>query len=326
MSDFVSSFWSIYITVISLVSIVACALLLWRQGSHTHSPGQTTGHVWDENLEEFSNPLPNWWRWLFYLTVIYALIYLAMYPGLGSYKGALEWSSVGEYNAEQKLAEANYGPIFEKYRTQDIQTVAASSEGREMGQRLYMTYCSQCHGSDALGAKGFPNLVDKDWLWGGTSEKIKETLTNGRDAMMPAKGLKPDLTPEQIVDLSHYVRSLSNLAADTKRAQQGKEQFAVACAACHGPEAKGVPGLAPNLADSHWLYSSAESDIVETITKGRVNRMPAFGEFLGEAKVHLLTAYVVSLGGSEPDVLAAPVVNGVSPAPTGVVAKPATGK
>ena len=316
MSDFVSSFWSIYVTVISLVSILACALLLWQQSSHKHSPGNTTGHVWDENLEEFSNPLPNWWRWLFYLTVIYALIYLAMFPGLGSYKGALDWSSAGQFAAEQKMAETNYGPIFEKYRSQDIKAVAASSEGREMGQRLYMTYCSQCHGSDARGAKGFPNLTDKDWLWGGTSEKIKETLTNGRDAMMPAKGLKPDLTPEQIVELANYVRSLSGLIADAGRAAHGKELFAVACAACHGPEAKGVPGVAPNLSDSAWLYGSAEADIVETISKGRVNRMPAFGEFLGEAKVHLLTAYVVSLGGSEPDPAAAMTANGVPPAPT----------
>ncbi len=321
MSDFVNSFWSIYVTVISLVSILACGLLLWQQSSHKHSPGKTTGHVWDENLEEFSNPLPNWWRWLFYLTVIYALIYLAMFPGLGSFKGAFGWSSVGQYDAEQKLAETNYGPIFEKYRSQDIKTVAASSEGREMGQRLYMTYCSQCHGSDARGAKGFPNLTDKDWLWGGTSEKIKETLTNGRDAMMPAKGLKPDLTPEQIVDLATYVRSLSGLSKDDGRAAKGKELFAVACAACHGPEAKGVTGVAPNLTDSHWLYGSSEPDIVETITKGRVNRMPAFGEFLGEAKVHLLTAYVVSLGGSEPDPAAAPTANGVSPAPTEAAGK-----
>lgn len=331
MSDFVNSFWSIYVAAISIVSILACALLLWRQSAHTHQPGQTTGHVWDETLEEYSNPLPSWWRWLFYLTVVYSLIYLAIYPGLGSYQGALAWSSVGEYNAEQALAETKFGPIFEKYKNQDIKTVAANSEAREMGQRLYMTYCAQCHGADARGAKGFPSLVDKEWLWGGTSEKIKETLMLGRDAMMPAKGVKPDLTTAEIGDLAHYVRSLSNLTVDAERAESGKPLFAVACAACHGPEAKGVPGLAPNLTDNVWLYSNTEADIVETITKGRVNRMPAFGEFLGDAKVHLLTAYVVSLGGSEPDPVVAAVpdsaaTNSVSPAPTEVAAKPATGK
>jgi cytochrome c oxidase cbb3-type subunit III len=332
MSDFVNSFWSIYVAAVSVVSILACALLLWRQSSHAHTPGKTTGHVWDENLEEYSNPLPNWWRWLFYLTVIFSLLYLAIYPGLGAYPGALNWSSSGQFDAEQKLADTTYGPIFEKYKNQDIKAVAANSEAREMGQRLYMTYCAQCHGSDARGAKGFPNLTDKDWLWGGTSEKIKETLTIGRDAMMPAKGVKPDLTETEIGDVANYVRSLSNLAVDAKRAESGKGLFMVACAACHGPEAKGVPGLAPNLADNIWLFGNTEADIVRIITKGQVNRMPAFGEFLGEAKVHLLTAYVVSLGGSEPDAPGAAVApiaaetNSVSPVPTEVAAKPAAAK
>lgn len=316
MSDFVSGFWNIYITAISLISILFCVLLLWSQSTHKSTGGvQTTGHVWDEDLEEYSNPMPNWWRWLFYLTVIYSLAYLAVYPGLGSYKGSFGWTSVNEYEAEQKQAEHDYGPIFEKYRAMDIHAVAASTEGKEMGQRLFMTYCAQCHGSDARGANGFPNLTDKDWLWGGTAAQIKESVALGRDAMMPAKGLKPDLNGEQITDLANHVRSLSGLANDATRAKRGKELFTTACAACHGPEGKGTVGLAPNLSDGSWLYSSAESSIVETISKGRSNRMPAFGEFLGEAKVHLLTAYVVSLGGSMAD-------NSVSPAPTDTAAAP----
>ena len=314
MSDFVSGFWNIYITAISIVSILFCVLLLWSQSSRKSVAGeQTTGHVWDEDLAELNHPIPNWWRWLFYLTIIYSLIYLAVYPGLGSYKGSFDWTSTAEYEAEQKQAEIDYGPIFEKYRKMSVQAVAANSEGREMGQRLFMTYCSQCHGSDARGANGFPNLTDKDWLWGDTAEQIKASITSGRDAMMPAKGLKPDLNAEQIVDLANYVRALSGLATDANRAKRGKELFATACAACHGMEGKGTVGLAPNLADSAWLYSSTEASIVETVSKGRVNRMPGFGEFLGEAKVHLLTAYVLSLGGTTPD-------NGVSPAPTETVA------
>ena len=309
MSDFVSGFWSIYISFITLVGILFCVLLLWRQSTAksvvSDDSNTTTGHVWDEDLEEYNHPIPNWWRWLFYLTVIYSLAYLAVYPGLGSYKGSFGWTSANEYEAEQKQAEKDYGPIFDKYRAMDVETVAASVEGKEMGQRLFMTSCSQCHGSDARGANGFPNLSDKDWLWGGSAAQIKESITLGRDAMMPAKGLKPDLNAEQIVDLANYVRSLSSLANDAKRTSHGKDLYAVACAACHGAEGKGTVGLAPNLSDSAWLYSSAESSIVETITKGRNNRMPAFGEFLGEAKVHLLTAYVVSLSGTE-SVLPAP--------------------
>ena len=305
MSDFVNGFWNMYVMVIVLLSIVGCAVFLWTQSSATHKAGQTTGHVWDEDLAEYSNPLPNWWRWLFYITVVFSLFYLAMYPGFGNFGGQFGWTSTGQYDKEMQLAEEKYGPIFKKYLAQDVMTVAANPEAKEMGKRLFVTYCAQCHGSDAKGAKGFPNLTDKDWLWGGTADKIKESIVVGRDAMMPAKGVKPDLTEAEIKDLAQFVRSLSALSADAGAAERGKATFAVACAACHGAEGKGMVGLAPNLTDSTWLYSSSEPTIIETITHGRVNRMPAFGDFLGEAKVHLLTAYVYGMGGGE--IAAAPV-------------------
>ncbi|MDA8257854.1 MAG: cytochrome-c oxidase, cbb3-type subunit III [Betaproteobacteria bacterium] len=301
MSDFVSGFWNIYVVGIVLVSIIGCGVFLWSQSSARHVPGETTGHVWDEDLQEFSNPLPSWWRWLFYITIVFSLFYLAMYPGLGSFKGQFNWSSTGQYDGEMKKADDQYGPIFKKFQSQDIRAVAANAEAKEMGQRLFLTYCSQCHGSDAKGARGFPNLTDKDWLFGGTPEQIKESIAKGRDAMMPAKGVKPDLNGDQIKDLASYVRSLSGLASDSIRAQRGKELFGAACGACHGPDGKGMLGVAPNLADKTWLYGSTEDTIVETITKGRVNRMPAFGEFLGDAKVHLLTAYIYGLGGGSTD-------------------------
>lgn len=305
MSDFVSGFWNYYVISIVLLSVIGCGVLLKMQDSATHVEGETTGHVWDEDLQEFSNPLPNWWRWLYYITIVFSLFYLAMYPGLGTYQGQFGWSSTGQYDGEMKKADEQYGPIFKKFQSQDIRAVAANSEAKEMGQRLFLTYCSQCHGSDAKGAVGFPNLTDSDWLFGGTPEQIKETLLKGRDAMMPAKGVKPDLNGDQIKDIAGYVRSLSGLATDSIRAQRGKDLFAAACSACHGPDGKGMVGVAPNLADKIWLYSSSEASIIETITKGRVNRMPAYGEFLGEAKVHLLTAYVYGLGGGEKDAPAA---------------------
>jgi cytochrome c oxidase cbb3-type subunit 3 len=301
MSDFVSGFWNYYVISIVLVSVVGCGVLLWMQSSAKHVEGETTGHVWDGDLQEFSNPLPSWWRWLFYITIVFSLFYLAMYPGLGTFQGQFGWSSTGQYDGEMKKADEQYGPIYKKFQSQDIMTVAANSEAKEMGQRLFLTYCAQCHGSDAKGARGFPNLTDNDWLFGGTPEQIKESILKGRDAMMPAKGVKPDLNGDQIKDLANYVRSLSGLAADSNRVQRGKELFAPACAACHGPDGKGTVGLAPNLTDKIWLYSSSEDTIIETITKGRTNRMPAFGEFLGDAKVHLLTAYVYGLGGGVKD-------------------------
>lgn len=305
MSDFVSGFWNFYVISIVLASVIGCAVLLWMQSSAKHVEGETTGHVWDEDLQEFSNPLPSWWRWLFYITIVFSLFYLAMYPGLGTHQGQFGWSSTGQYDGEMKKADDQYGPIFKKFQSQDIRAVAANSEAKEMGQRLFLTYCSQCHGSDAKGARGFPNLADNDWLFGGTPEQIKESIQKGRDAMMPAKGVKPDLNGDQIKDIAGYVRSLSGLATDSIRAQRGKDLFAAACSACHGPEGKGMVGVAPNLADKTWLYSSSEDSIIETITKGRVNRMPAFGEFLGDAKVHLLTAYVYGLGGGAKEAPAA---------------------
>jgi cytochrome c oxidase cbb3-type subunit 3 len=297
MSDFVSGFWSIYVAGISALSVLACLVLLVVQDLAKTSVGETTGHVWDEDLREYNNPLPNWWRWMFYITVAFSVAYMAMYPGLGTYQGTFGWSSVGQYEDEMKQADAKYAPIFKKFAGMDIPAVAADTEAREMGQRLFLTYCAQCHGSDAKGSKGFPNLADNDWLFGGTADQIKESIIKGREAMMPAKGVKPDLNGDQIKDLAHYTRSLSGLASDSIRTQRGKDVFGEACAACHGAAGQGMPGVAPNLADKVWLYGSSEDTLIETITKGRNNRMPAFGEFLGNDKVHLLTAYVFGLGG-----------------------------
>ncbi len=296
-NDFVSGFWSLYVIVITLGSVIGCTVFLLVQDKAKTNVGNTTGHLWDETLEEYNNPLPNWWRWMFYITLVFAFAYLALYPGLGNFGGTFGWSMRGQWDGEMKKADEQYAPIFNKFLKQDIRAVAANPEAKEIGQRLFLTYCTQCHGSDAKGGKGFPNLADSDWLWGGTPDKVKESITKGRDAMMPAKGTKPDLTADETKDLANYVRSLSGMPADATRAQKGKELFPAACAACHGPEGKGNVGLAPNLTDKVWLYGSSEAEIVNGITHGRVNRMPAWGEFLGEAKVHLLTAYVYGLGG-----------------------------
>lgn len=296
-SDFVSGFWNLWVAGIVLLSMVGCGVFLWIQSTAKHAAGQTTGHVWDENLEEYNNPLPNWWRWMFYLTIVFALVYLALYPGLGNNPGSYGWTMRGQYEKEQAAADEQFNQAYGPLLKMDVAAVAADPKAKEAGQRLFLNYCAQCHGADAKGAKGFPNLTDSDWLWGGAPETIKETILKGRDAMMPAKGLKPDLNADQIKDLANYVRSLSGLASDSLRAQRGKELFAQACAACHGPEGKGNVGVAPNLTDKVWLYGSSEDTIIETITKGRQNRMPAFGQFLGDAKVHLLAAYVYGLGG-----------------------------
>lgn len=296
MSDFVSGFWSVYISVLTVVSILACGVLLYSNSKRKTTAGeaQLHGHIWDEDLREYDNPLPRWWMWMFYITIVFALGYLAVFPGLGSYRGTLGWSQTGQYEEEMKRADAQYGPLFNKYLGQDLAVVAADEEARRMGERLFVNYCAQCHGSDARGAKGFPNLADTDWLYGGEATQVKTTIMEGRNGIMPAMGAV--LGSEGTRDVAHYVRSLSGLTVDSLRVARGKELFAQNCAVCHGPEAKGNPALgAANLTDDVWLFGSTEGAIVETVTKGRTSKMPAHKEFLGEAKSHLLAAYVWGL-------------------------------
>jgi cytochrome c oxidase cbb3-type subunit 3 len=294
MSDFVSDFWNLYVIVIVTGSILACALLLYMQGKATFTPGKTMGHVWDENLEEYNNPMPKWWSWLFIITVVFAFVYLALYPGLGSFKGVLNWTSVGQHTVEVAKMDASVKPLFDKYMAMDVKAVAGDKQANEMGKRLFLTYCMQCHGADARGAKGFPNLTDSDWQYGGEPEQIKETLSNGRMGVMPPHA---QLGADTVKDLANFVRSLAGLPNDSVRASKGKEAFSSAgCIGCHGPEGTGMHAIgAPNLTDKVWLYGSSEATITETINNGRQNKMPAWKEFLGDAKIHLLTAYVYSL-------------------------------
>lgn len=297
MSDFTSQFWNVFIVFFSAGGVLACAWLLWAQSKHkakmtAAGEVETSGHVWD-GIEEYNHPLPKWWMWMFYLTIVFAGVYFALYPGLGSFKGMLNWTSGGQYDIEKKGVEDKTAPLFDKFAKMDLKAVAADKEANEIGRRLFLTYCIQCHGSDAKGAKGFPNLTDNDWQWGGEPEQIEATIAGGRNAMMPpglAKG-------EDAKAAAHYVRSLSGLAADSVLAIKGKDVFVNAgCIGCHGPEAKGNPAVgAPNLTDKVWLYGSSEATILQTIGNGRQNRMPAWKDFLGDARVHLLAGYVLSL-------------------------------
>ena len=303
MADFTSGFWNVYITVLTLVSIAGCALLLWSQSRHKALPGEvqggtgpaaTTGHVWDENLTELNTPMPRWWMWLFYLTIVFALAYLFLYPGLGTYAGKLGWKSSTAYQAELTKADADYGPLFAKYLQQDLKVVAADPQAHAIGERLFLTYCAQCHGSDARGSKGFPNLTDKDWLYGGEPDIIQTTILHGRNGQMPsmAAALGSD---KDVENVAHYVLSLSGSTADPIKAAFGKPKFG-ACAACHGATGGGNQALgSANLTDHIWLYGGSVETVMETIRKGRNNVMPAFQEFLGDAKVHVLAAYVWSL-------------------------------
>ncbi len=296
MADFTSSGWSVYIMVVTAVSLALC-LWLTVALSKKHPPGEqvgTTGHIWDETLEEMNNPLPRWWIYLFYITIAFAVIYLVLYPGFGASKGSFGWTQVSQYEAEVAKADAAVEPLFSKYLKQEVSQVATDPQARAMGERMYLTYCVQCHGSDARGSKGFPNLTDSDWLHGGDGATIVKTLAEGRIGMMPPMAAAVGSAAD-VENLANYVLALSGGAHNAVKAELGKPKF-VTCAACHGGEGKGNPALgAPNLTDKVWLYGGSLASVIETINKGRSNQMPAFKELLGAGKVQVLAAYVWSL-------------------------------
>jgi cytochrome c oxidase cbb3-type subunit III len=295
MSDFTSGFWSLFVAGATILSIIACGVLLSALSKRkVASDPDKTGHVWDEDLDEYNNPLPRWWIWLFWITIAFSVVYLWFYPGLGSWQGSINWSSAGQYQEEVRVAERTHGPLYARLAAADLATLASDPEARAVGQRLFLNYCSQCHASDARGGKGFPNLTDDDWLYGGDPQSIKTSILDGRQGTMPP--MAAGLTPEAVKDLANYVRSLSGLAHDAPAAARGKEDFAARCIGCHGADGKGNPALgAPNLTDKVWLYGSSESTIIETISRGRSNMMPAHREFLGEQRSHILAAYVYGL-------------------------------
>ncbi|UCG96950.1 MAG: cytochrome-c oxidase, cbb3-type subunit III [Burkholderiales bacterium] len=300
MSDFTSVFWDYFIAVITVVSVIGCGVFLWSQSKRRVKVGagtepDTTGHVWDGDLQEFHNPLPRWWMWLFYITVVFSVVYLILYPGLGSqFKGILNWTSGGQHQAEVKAAQDRYGPLFASYLKMDVAAVAADERGRQMGARIFQNNCAQCHGSDGRGSRGFPNLTDGEWQWGGAPEAIKTTIVEGRKAAMPPMAAAVGGAAD-VEDVAHYVLSLSGSAHDSVRAARGRDKFA-ACAACHGADGKGNPALGSvDLTNKTWLYGGTVATISETITKGRSGVMPAWKGLLSEAEIHLVAAYVYGL-------------------------------
>ncbi len=292
-----SDFWSVWIIVLTIGNILACYWLIhWaaKPRAGEAAQGEVTGHSWDGDLEEYNNPMPRWWLWMFYITIIFGLIYLALFPGLGKFEGMFGWTSTGQYEAEVQSAEEEYGPIFAAYAKTPIPELAKNEEALSVGRRLYLNYCAVCHGSSAQGAPGFPNLADNDWQYGGSPEAIKTSILEGRRGVMPpmAAALGGE---EGIAEVVAYVESLSGRDVDAAKAEAGKARFAV-CAACHMPDGSGNPALgAPNLTDNVWLYGGSPTMIARAIRNGRNGQMPGHRDFLGEDKVHLLSAYIYSL-------------------------------
>lgn len=302
MADFTSEFWNVYVIVLTALSIAACAVLLYALSRHKVKPGQdpgTTGHVWDVDLKEYNNPLPRWWMVLFYITIIFGVVYLVLYPGLGRSTGALGWSSADQHAKELQSASLQYGPLYAKYAGMPIEALSKDPGALAIGQRIFLGNCAQCHGADGRGAKGFPNLADNDWLWGGDPANIKKSILEGRQGIMPPMGAALG-SPEAVENVANYVLSLSGTAHDAAKALAGKPLFAV-CAACHGASGEGNIAMgAPRLNDKIWLVSGTVAGISETVNKGRHGVMPSWKDFLGEEKSHIVAGYVYSLSNQKP--------------------------
>ena len=289
-----SDFWSWYIIILVVVNIVGCGALLYFTRSidaETTEDG-TTGHVYD-GIKEYNKPLPRWWLYMFYLSIIYSIGYLVVYPGMGNFAGTFGWTSAGQHQEEVVAAKEQYGPLFAKYAKMDVEELVKDEKAVTMGQRIFANTCFACHGSDARGTLGYPNLTDKDWLYGSTPTDIKQSITHGRTGIMPPQGAM--LKDDALQNVVAYVLSLSGRTAKIGDAEAGKANFLV-CSACHGPEGKGNPFIgAADLTDSVWLYGASEKNITKTIRDGRSGVMPAHKDILTEEQIHLVTAYIYSL-------------------------------
>ena len=291
------AFWHWFIAGGTILFVIWCIWLIsWssKQGPANIADDEVVGHKWDGDLEEWNHPAPKWWLYLYFITIAWAIGYLVAFPGLGSYEGMLGWSQEGQYEAEMQAAAENYEPIYEKFAAMDFEELAQNEEAQALGRSLYSSYCTTCHGSDARGAPGDPNLTDNDWLWGNSEAELITTLANGRNGVMPV--LAPALGGDEgVANMAKYVKSLSGGEADAG-AMSAQPMFVALCSACHGVDGTGNKIFgAPNLTDDTWLYGSSLETIEETILNGRGGVMPAHGDLFGENRTKILAAYIYSL-------------------------------
>ena len=300
-SDFTSGFWPVWITVITLGGIFACLLLLWFSAKAKADTLQdnTTGHVWDVDLREMNNPLPRWWVGLFIITCVFSLGYLVLYPGLGTYAGTLGWTQTNQFEREVERGNEQTAPLYAAFAAKSVEELASDAEAMEVGDRLFMNNCAQCHGSDARGSKGFPDLTDANWTWGGQPEQIAQSITQGRIGVMTPMAAAVG-SPDDVRNVAHYVLSLSGKAHDSLRANLGRDKFA-ACAACHNADGSGNPLLgAPDLTKGIFVHGPVvEAHIVDMINNGKTGEMPAWETKFTPEQIHVLTAYVWGRGGGE---------------------------
>ncbi|GAB3277812.1 cytochrome-c oxidase, cbb3-type subunit III [Parahaliea aestuarii] len=289
-----TSFWSAWIIILTSITLIAMTwLLLGNRKTGAKKEDTPTGHAYD-GIEEYDNPLPAWWFFMFLITIIWGVGYLVVYPGMGNFPGVIGWTSTGQHAERVAAAEERHRAMYDRYLALPIEEIASDPVVRRMGMRMFGNNCSQCHGADARGGYGFPNLTDDDWLYGGDAATIEASITNGRQAAMPA--WENVIGDRGVEEVAAYVLSLNNHEPDAGMVAAGEAHFKTYCVACHGPEGKGNPALgAPNLTDGIWLYGGTPSEIAHSVRAGRSGVMPAFNHQLGPEKIHILAAYVYGL-------------------------------
>ncbi len=290
-----ASFWSMWIIVLTSVTIVGITWILFANRKREQQPtDKTTGHEYD-GIQELDNPLPAWWFYMFVITIVWGVGYLVIYPGMGNFPGVLGWTQIEQHDREVSAADEKYRAMRDRYLALPVEEIATDPAVIKMGQRMFGNNCAQCHGADAQGSYGFPNLTDNDWIYGGDPDAIKATLVGGRQAAMPA--WQQILGDSGISETTEYLLAINGRDADEALAEAGGKHFATYCAACHGADGTGNPALgAPNLTNGVWLYGGSREQIAHSLRAGRNGQMPAFDTTLSEDKIHILTAYVYSLG------------------------------
>lgn len=292
-----STAWSSYVIAIVVLNIVGCVWLLWWTGKRrAGDPAPTdTSHVWDGDLTEYNKPMPRWWINLFYITIVFGVGYLVLYPGLGAFAGTSGWSSAREHDADRAARDATLARTFAPYDGQAIDAIARDPQALELGRAIFANHCATCHGSSAKGAPGYPDLTDDSWQWGGDPDTVLATVLDGRQGIM-ASWEQVLGGPTGVTEAAVYVQSLSGTAADPALARAGKARFDSICVACHGRDGKGNAALgAPDLTDRVWLYGGDYAAIRTSIAQGRHGVMPAHRGILGETRARVVAAYVWSL-------------------------------
>lgn len=335
---------SIFIAAVTILHILGyIGLVYWTthiKAGGDAKEGEVIDHTWDGDLKEMNNPMPGWWLSLFYLMIAFAIAYLFLYPGV--YKGSKGWTQLTQYQQESRRVDARSAEYFRHYAGKSVEDLAKDTDALAIGRRIFLQNCAVCHASDAGGTPGnYPNLTDKDWIWGGTPENIINTITNGHTGAMPAGGALISVTPGQapsaedqqkLEDVSNYILALGGYEHDQALAEKGKELYSTSCVACHGPDGKGNPVIGGiNLADQTWLYAEDSEDpaalktfIQNQIQHPRNNVMPAWKDILGEAKIKVVAAYVYSLSQDESEVdNSAGEEKTATPAAAGEAEKPA---